>query len=231
MGAWLKEHERLFTNRLVAETAVLYDQRSAMDCELTKGLNRRHLDVGFPLFHELCQSLCNARMLFNVLYVSPDEPLTARRLAAYRQIVLPDAYSLPDSEIRMLRAWQKKGGRVVGIGKVDPRLADTEFRYGAFTELRSRLAQVGSVVAAQEVEGLGLSLHKRGRGYALHLVNYRLNAGTRAIEPIQRAEFKLGWVPKKAQFHSFPASDAQARLEENLLTVVNLGIYTIVELQ
>ena len=230
IGVWLKEHEALFTDRFAAETAVLYDQRSALDCELTKGLNRRHLDVGFPTFHELCQSLCNERMLYNVLYVSPDEPLTAKRLAGYKQLVLPDAYSLPDSEIRMLRAWQKKGGRVVAIGRVDPRLADTEFRYGAFPELKARLAQGGSIVAAQEVEGLGISLHKRGRGYALHIVNYRLNAGTRGIEKIPSAEFKLGWPPKKAQVHSFPAADAKARVEENVLTVEDLGIYTIVEL-
>jgi len=230
MGAWLKEQETLFTNRFAAETAVIYDQRSAMDCELTRGLNRRHLDVGFPLFHGLCQSLCNARMLHNVLYVSSDEPLTAKRLAAYKQIVLPDVYSLPAGEIQMLRAWQKKGGRLVAIGKVDPRLADAEFRYGAFPELKARLAQVGSVVAAKDVEGLGLSLHKKGKGYALHLVNYRLNSGTREIEKIPSASFTLGWKPKKAVVHSFPASDAKARVEGNELTVENLGIYTIVEL-
>ncbi|MEI6147810.1 MAG: alpha-amylase family protein [bacterium] len=230
MGVWMKEHETFFTNRFVAETAVLYDQRSALDCELTKGLNRRHLDVGFPLFHGLCQSLCDARMLYNVLYVSPDEPLTAKRLAAYKQIVLPDAYSLSDSEIRVIRAWQKKGGRLVGIGKVDPRLADTEFRYGEFQELKAHLAQAGSVVVAQDVEGLGLSLHKRGKGYALHMVNYRLNSGTREIEKIPRASFDLGWKPKKATVHSFPASHAKARLEGNTLTVENLGIYTVVEL-
>lgn len=231
MGAWLKEHEKLFTNRFVAETAVVFDQRSAMDCELTKGLNRRHLDVGFPLFHGLCQSLCDARMLYNVLYVSPDEPLTAKRLAAYKQLVLPDVYSLPESEIRMLRAWQKKGGRVVSVGRVDPRLADTEFRYGAFQDLNARLAQVGSVVAAQEVDGLGISLHKRGKGHALHIVNYRLNSGTREIEKIPSASFTLGWKPQKAVVHSFPACDAKARVEENVLTVENLGVYTVVELQ
>jgi hypothetical protein len=87
------------------------------------------------------------------------------------------------------------------------------------------------MVEAQEVADLGISLHKQGKGYALHLVNYRLNSGTRAIETIPRAEFKLGWKPKKAVVHSFPASDAKARLEGNVLTVENLGIYTVVELQ
>ena len=119
---------------------------------------------------------------------------------------------------------------ITGIGKVDPRLADTEFRYGEFQELKAHLAQAGSVVVAQDVEGLGLSLHKRGKGYALHMVNYRLNSGTREIEKIPRASFDLGWKPKKATVHSFPASHAKARLEGNTLTVENLGIYTVVEL-
>jgi hypothetical protein len=178
----------------------------------------------------LCQSLCDARLLYNVLYVSPDEPLTAKRLAGYKQVVLPDAYSLQENEVRMLRAWQKKGGRVVAIGKVDSRLADAEFRYGAFPELKANLAQVDSIVAAQEVADLGISLHKLAKGHALHIVNYRLNSGTRDIEKIPRAQFKLGWTPKRATVHSFPASHAKARIAGNVLSVENLGIYTIVEL-
>jgi hypothetical protein len=230
MGAWLNEHESLFTNRFVAETAVVFDQRSAMDCELTKGLNRRHLDVGFPTFHELCQSLCNARMLYNVLYVSPDEPLTAKRLAPYKQIVLPDVYSLPEREIRLIRAWQKKGGRVASIGKAAPCLADTRFTSHKFEDLKNWLQETGPMVEAQDVDGLGISLHKLGKGYALHLVNYRMNSGSRIIETIPSAKLKLGWKPKKAVVHSFPASDAKARIVGSVLTVEKLGIYTIVEL-
>ena len=40
----------------------------------------------------------------------------------------------------------------------------------------------------------------------------------------------LGWKPKKAVVHSFPASDARARLEGNTLAAENLGLYTVVEL-
>ena len=66
-----------------------------------------------------------------------------------------------------------------------------------FTSFLRLKRQVSGPVEAQEVADLGISLHKQGKGYALHLVNYRLNSGTRQIEPIPRAEFKLGWQPKK----------------------------------
>ena len=232
LGAWLKNHEALFTNQLVADTAIFYDQRSALDAELFLGGHRDAIrDAGFRAFYDVSQALSNERMLYNVLYVSPDEPLTARRLAAYKQIVLPDVYSLPESEIRLLRAWQKKGGRLVAIGKVDPRLADTRFTFHKFDDLKNRLQEVGSRVEAQEMADLGISLHKQRKGYALHLVNYRLNSGTREIEAIPSASFKLGWKPKKAMVHSFPASDAKAHLDGSVLTVENLGIYTVVELQ
>jgi hypothetical protein len=72
--------------------------------------------------------------------------------------------------------------------------------------------------------------HRRGNGYARHLVNYLLNTGSCVIETILWAEFKLGWKPGKAVVHSFPASDAQATIAGNTLTVENLGICTIVEL-
>lgn len=231
MGAWLKEREGLFTNRFVADTAVIYDQRSAFEAELSRGLNRRHLDVGFPTFHELCQSLCDARMLYNVLYVSPDEPLTAERLAEYKNLVLPDVYSLPEDELAVITDWMGQGGRVVSLGEVDPRLAQTRFSYEDISELKSRPLEAGTILHADDVDGLGIALHKReGGGYALHLVNYRLDPTSRVIEAIPLVEIKLGWKPKEAQVHSFPDSGAEAAINGNVLTVKNLGIYTIVEL-
>jgi len=230
IGAWLKERERLFTNRFPAETAVLYDQRSALECELTKGLNRRHLDFGFPLFHELCQSLCDARALYNVLYVSPDEPLTAGRLAPYRRLVLPDACGLSGAEAAVVRAWSRRGGAATAVGRTDPRLAEIARAAPDAGEVVREVRAAQALVNAQEVEGLGMSLHKLAKGYALHLVNYRLSPDTRCVEAIPRAEFRLGWKPKKATVHSFPASGAKARVEGNVLTVENLDVYTIAEL-
>jgi len=230
IGAWLKEREGLFTNAFAAETALLYDQRSALDCELTKGLNRRHLDVGFPIFHDLCQALCDARLLYNVLYVSPDEPLIAERLAPFKRLVLPDAYSLSDAEVAVVRAWCRRGGVATAIGRTDPRLADLARSVPDAGAVVQEVRAVQSLVKAPDVGGLGLSLHTIEGGYALHLLNYRLNEATRCIEPIPSATFRLGWGPAKATVHAFPASDAKARIQGNTLTVENLGLYTVVEL-
>jgi hypothetical protein len=232
MGEWLTKHEDLFTNQFVADTAILYDQRSALETELFQGGHRdAQRDAGFRTFHDLCQSLCNERMLYNVLYVSPDEPLTLERLAPYKQLVLPDVYSLPEDEIRLIREWMSQGGRAISIGKVDPRMADTRFSFQKFPDLRKWFVEAGTILDAQEVDDLGLALHKRDGGYALHLVNYRLNSNSRVIETIPRAEFTLDWCPKEVQVHSFPESGAEAFIEGNVLTVKNIGIYTIVDLQ
>ena len=197
---------------------------------LTQGLNRRHLDVGFPTFHELCQSLCDARMLYNVEYVSPDEPLTAERLSAYKNLVLPDIYSLPEGELDVIGEWMGQGGRAISLGKVDPCLAQTRFSYQDIGELKSWLLEAGTILQADEVEGLGIALHRRDGGYALHLVNYRLDPTSRVIEPIPWVGFDLNWLPQEARVHSFPACDTAACIEDDVLTVKNLGIYTIVEL-
>ena len=232
MGAWLKDHEDLFTNRFVAETALLYDQRSALDTELFGGgLLERHKEACFGTFHHLAQVLCDECILYNVLYVSPDEPPSPERLSGYRNLILPDVYSLPEGELRMIREWMNRGGRAVSLGRVDPRLAHTQFSCEDFRELKEWLLEAGTILEAEEVDGLGLALHKRDGGYALHLVNYRLNPISRVIETIPSAGFRLGWRPENVQVHSFPESGTEAAIEGNVLTVRNLGIYTVVVLE
>lgn len=232
MGEWLKKHEDLFTNHFVAETAILYDQRSALETELFLGGHQdSHREGGFRTFHDLSQTLCDQRILYNVIYVSPDEPLTPERLSDYKNLILPDAFSLPEDEILMIREWMSQGGHVISLGKVDPRMADTRFSYQKFHDLKKWIVKTGTILDAQEVSDLGLALHKRDRGYALHLVNYRLNSSSRVIETIPRAEFTLAWCPREVKVHSFPESGAEASIEGNLLTVKNIGIYTIVDLQ
>jgi len=231
LGAWLKSRDHLFTNQFVAETAVLYDQRSALDTELFQGGHRNAWrDSGFHAFHDLCQTLCTERLLYNVLYVSPDQPLTAERLADYRNLILPDVCGLPDHEVDAIKAWSARGGRARALGKVAPRLAAIPCCGEDCRELKAWLAEAGTVLEAEEVEGLGLSLHKREGGYALHLVNYRLSPISRVIEAIPSAQFRLGWRPKSVQVHTFPQAATHAALEGNVLTVRDLGIYTVVAL-
>jgi len=232
IGEWLKKHADLFTNLLVAETALLYDQRSALETELFLGGHQfAKKDGGFRTFHELCQALCDQQLLYKVIYVSPDEPLIPERLSGYRNLILPDAFSLPANEIQMIRAWMNQGGRVISLGKVNPRLECTHYNDREFRELRNWILEAGVLLEAQGVDGLGISLHQRKGGYTLHLVNYHLNSTSRVIETIPKAVFKLGWRPGQVKVYAFPESAVEASLGGDLLTIKNIGIYTIVDLQ
>lgn len=231
MGKWLKDHEFLFTNRMVAETALLYDQQSALETELFLGGHMdRTKDGGFHTFHDLCQTLCDAGILYNVIYVSPDQPLTLDQLSSYKNLILPDATSLPEDQLNMILEWKKQGGRVISLGKVDPRLADTRSSDQNFADLKQWILEAGQILEAPEAADVGIALHKHDNGYALHLVNYRLNSISRDIETIPRIEFKLGWRPREAHVHAFPESNAEAYIEGNSLIVKNIGIYTIIDL-
>jgi hypothetical protein len=231
IGEWLKKHENLFTDRLVAETALVYDQRSALETELFLGGHQfAKKDGGFRTFHELCQALCEKHILYKVIYISPDEPLTPTRLTGYKNLILADTYSLPEYETQIIRDWVNQGGRVISLGKVSPHLQDTCVNHEEINEIANWILEAGVLLQAQDVSGLGLSLHQRKDGYVLHLLNYHLNAISRVIETIPKAVFKLGWHPNEVAVHTFPESAAEAWLEGDLLTVTNIGIYTIVDL-
>ncbi len=230
MGQWLQEHEFLFTHQPVAETALVYDLRSALESELFLG---GHLERGggFRTFHELTQMLCNAHILYTVLYVSDDQPLTPERLSSYKKLILPDAFSLHDEEIAAIRSWMSQGGKIAALGKVDRKLYDTRFTYSKFVEFIQWLKEGGQILEAEDIEKIGIGLHKRAQGYTLHLVNYQLNSWSREIEPVAAMSFKLSWKPERVEVYSFPESEVAASIEGNMLHIKKLGIYTIVDLQ
>ncbi len=229
-GQWLQEHEFLFTHQPVAETALVYDLRSALESELFLG---GHLERGggFRTFHELTQMLCNAHILYTVLYVSDDQPLTPERLSSYKKLILPDAFSLHDEEIAAIRSWMSQGGKIAALGKVDRKLYDTRFTYSKFVEFIQWLKEGGQILEAEDIEKIGIGLHKRAQGYTLHLVNYQLNSWSREIEPVAAMSFKLSWKPERVEVYSFPESEVAASIEGNMLHIKKLGIYTIVDLQ
>lgn len=231
MGRWLKEREHLFTNQPVADLAVVYDLQSALETELFLG---GHLDKeregGFRTFHDLIQMLCDHHVLFNVLYVSEDQPLTADRLQEYKKLIIPDATGLTNAAIEVVREWTNQGGKTATVGKVDPKLYDFRFKYQKFAEFLDWIRASGQIIDAEDIKEIGFSLHRNGNGYLLHLVNYNLNNITREIEKIPQMQFKLSWKPQNIVVHTFPETSTQAVADENLLVVKNIGIYTIIEL-
>lgn len=168
---------------------------------------------------------------YNVIYVSEDQPLTAERLRDYTKLIIPDAFSLRGAELAALRAWVADGGQAAAVGKVVPALADLRFSYAKFAELVAWCKAGGQLVEAEDIEAIGIGLHKREHGYVLHLVNYQLNSISRAIESVPRMHFQLAWTPDRVQVHSFPECAVTATIDGNRLTLRNIGIYTVVDLQ
>lgn len=232
MGSWLKTHEQLFIPAPVADIAMVYDLRSALETELFLG---GHLDKeregGFRTFHDLAQWMCDEHVLYNVIYVSDDEPLTPDRLQGYKRLLLPDAFSLRSDEVGVIRDWTGKGGQAAAVGKVIKELADFRFAYRKLGELLAWLKDGEQIVDAEDIREIGFGLHKTDNGYALHLVNYNLNSITREIESVPRMSFTLSWTPRLMRVHSFPERETDAALEGNVLTISNLSIYTVVDLQ
>ncbi len=232
MGRWLTEHEHLFPRQPVAETALIYDLRSALETELfLGGHGDRERDGGFRTFHDLAQLLCDHHVLYNVLYVGDDEPLTGERLAGYKKLIIPDALSLPDGEVGAIEGWIAHGGKAVAVGKADRRLYGISHVYHRASAFLDWVKEGGQIVDAEDIEEIGVGLHRRGAGYVLHLVNYNLNTISREIETVPTMAFTLSWKPAQVRVHSFPASKVEATLQGEVLLVENIGIYTIVDLQ
>jgi len=236
MGGWLKEHEYLFTNSFEARTALVYHHRSALELDLERMLRMRPNENvqpfrTFPTFHDLAQSLCDGHVLFNVLFVSEDQPLTPERLEGYHTVILPDACRLSDSEADIVLDWAAVHGRAAVLGEAHPKLEGLRFDDTKPSEMRDWILQGGQPVVAEDVPQVGMSLHKTDKGYALHLVNYNFDDVRRCVEPVPAMSFKLSFQPESVRVHTFPKSDTKAQIEGDVLRLTDIGLYTVVELQ
>ncbi|MBN1449724.1 MAG: hypothetical protein JW963_01800, partial [Anaerolineales bacterium] len=212
MGDWLKAHEDLFAPDPVAETAILYDTRSAIEIEMFQGgyLDRKST-AGFRTFHDLNQMLCDNHVLANVLYVSDDQPLTPERLNSYRTLLLPDAFSLHKEEMDIIDRWLDSGGRAMTFGQSHRRFSELRSPFVKPAALLNWIKEGGQPVDILEGDHnayIGLGLHKTDQGFALHIVNYWLNDVSRTIETIPQATFKLSMTPRSVRVHTFPPSEA-----------------------
>lgn len=231
MGKWLTDHEQLFNMNPVADIAVIYDHRSALDVEMFSGnYPDQDREGGFRNFFEITQQLCNRDILYNVIYVSEDQKLTADRLKGYKKLVLPDAYSLSASEKKVIEEYAEKY-EVTALGRTDKEFFKYRFGYTKFDELVSRLTSDGSVITADKNKNIGVALHKSENGYNLHLINYNLNSSTRCIEKVDKYHIELNAEIKEAAVHSYPSDSTSVSVNGRALDIRNLDIYTIVEIK
>ena len=233
LGPWLGEHEDLITGNLEANVALIYDQRYAYETHVFQdGFNDEHRNGGFSNFFKHAQELCEAHVLYNVIYVDADEPLTAERLQGYHTVLMPDCCMLTAPEQEVIHGFAKKGGRVAALGRISPEFYMYRRPYTKYQELVEWLLEEKMPV---RVEGrqryLSVSLQKTETGHALHLLNYDVNNKSREIEEIPEATFELGFACETATPYScIDRNDVSAKLEGRKLTVKHLGVYTIIRL-
>jgi len=246
LGNFLDKREALFPRAPVADIAVIYDVSTALENQLYEPTDDTPVPVSYApdeelgevnfvvrdgqydVFFGLVQKLSDENVLYNVVYVSPDEPLTEERLAGYRTVVLPDAFAMAPETARCVNAWAHSGGRILSCGRQAPGVT------GAQTLDREALTAELSVdkglVQMDECQSIGAALHRTRAGYALHLVNYAYNEKTHRIDPLENLGMELKFAPESIRLHSFPENPLlTAELEGSRLELCHLGIYSIVE--
>ena len=253
LGPWLDEQDPLLGKHHTADIGVIYDSPSAYENSVSEpyfsgerppkpdltGVEDLGTQGGFTgqgnfgHFFRLVQDLSDRHVLYNVLFESPDEPLTAERLTGYRTIVVPDAFLMDDANAAVLNEFAARGGKLISLERRVDALQARE-AYTADTEpaLVERLAREQSYITAPESPLYGIDLRETEQGKALHLVNYNYNEDTRRIDPLQPLCFDLHFDAETAEAHCFPENpDLRVSLENGKLRVENAGIYTIIELK
>ena len=233
LGPWLTERDRLFTGKLEAKVALVYDQRYALETQLFQnGLNDEHRNGGFGNFFMHAQQLCEAHVLYDVLYVDADEPLTKERLDGFHTVILPDCCMLEAAEQQVIHDFVRDGGNALAVGRVSPEFYPYRFAYTKYQEFVDRLMQKDLMLEVKDRQRwLSVSLQKTESGHALHLLNYNVNNKTRIVEEIPEAVIRLNFPVKSVRIHNcIDQTQTTAELKGDTLTVRGLGVYSIVEL-
>lgn len=250
LGPWLQENERFFPRDPVADVGVVYDVLSAYENMLLEPegtpraparfaddeeLGRQGAFAGdgqFRTFFDFIQLLSNDNVLYNVIFESPDEPLTLGRLQGYKKIIVPEAFRIDNDNVQALLAFAKAGGEVITLGRSVPALSG--FRNVPTNETRvivKELAREKGIVSAGEIETGGVAVHRSRDSLFVHLVNYSFNSDTHRIDPID-AEFHLGFDGELGDVRSFPDNPALAiEIRHRSITVRNAGIYSVWEVK
>lgn len=230
LGCWLEEHDDLFKMDPAAELAVVYDHRSALEVELFTGnYPDPAREGGFRTFFDTTQQLCERNILYNVLYITEDDPLTAEKLRGYKKLLLPDAWSLSDTEKAVVNAFAREHG-VAAIGRIDRDLFPHRFGFTKFQELADWAIKDATFFRAEADRRVGVALHHAGDGYNLHLVNYNLNSISREIEPVPAYRVHFDKPVKEARVHSFPHGGVTVHPDGCSLEIRSLDIATVVEI-
>ncbi len=236
LGRWLKDNEELFPANPVSDTAMLYDHYVAWQEEQFDGRYRYAPGAtdereAHHNFKQLGALLGRHHQLYRVEIVSAYDPITPERLATYKNVILADCYLMPESDYRTVQAWIDAGGRALVVGKAPRALTGAEM-VASYDDPRA-LAWTKASAPQVVVDGsrdVALAVHGISDGYAMHLVNYSVNTQTKCVERVANMTFTLNFDAALAAVIPFPDDGVEATLDGHILTVRNLGLYTILKL-
>ena len=259
LGAWLDDHTDLFPKRPQADIAVVYDLNTAYeimwtepdaDAEGSSTYNKIQkvdltgveelgrqgafsADGTFPGFFKFIQDLSNEHVLYNVIYESPDEKLTAESLAGYRTVVVPDAFLMDEETVQVLNAFKEAGGELITLGRKPEGLNACKSYEKADKEvLVADLKAAPSRICLPDSDKYGVSLQETDNANILHVINYSFNEETHRIDPIEELAFTADFNTQKVEAYSFPENEKlEVCVKDGKVTAKNLGIYTILSFE
>jgi hypothetical protein len=186
---FLAEHERLFSRRTYAETAVVYSVESNFQRIAERDLFADNRDnssqaVVVP-FWQACEALSDAAQPYDVICFPEGElrpdTLAPEDLRQYRTVVLPDCHTLTAAQAQMLLAYLDAGGQVVVVGDAGTNL-DEGTRGALLGHERAVLLRPGVAFDASRLPGapqvrvaggaVALNVQRVETGAAVHLVRY-----------------------------------------------------------
>lgn len=255
LGTWLDENSSLFPKNPVADIAVIYDLPSAYEnlwtepaAKATATYNQVEkicldgveelgrqgafsCDGDFDNFFRLIQHMSDEDIVYNVIFESPDEPLSVEKISGYKQIVIPDAFKMLDSTVEILKKCQESGQEVITYGRIPQGLKpDKTYQIQAEDALINALHQQNMVIEVNSERKYGVAVHENGSGKVLHVVNYNYNEEAHKIDALPEVRMKLNYPCGKIKTIGFPENNSvKAELKNGELVLHNAGIYTVVE--
>ncbi|GAA6409711.1 hypothetical protein K040078D81_38280 [Blautia hominis] len=255
LGAWLDNNSSLFPKNPAADIAVIYDLPSAYEnlwtepslnatatynqveeisLEGVEELGRQgafSCDGDFDDFFRLIQHMSDKDIVYNVIYESPDEPLTVEKISGYKQVIIPDAFNMQESTVEILKSCQKTGVEVFTFGRIPQGLKpDKMYQTQEEDALIDMLHMQNMVIEVQSDGKYGVAVHQKDNGKVLHIVNYNYNEETHKIDTLPEVRVKLNYPCDELRIAEFPENNrAEAEIKDGEIVVRNAGIYTVIE--
>jgi hypothetical protein len=187
---FLAEHERLFSRRSYADTAVIFSvesdfQRVAQRDQFAD--NRANISRGDVIpFWQVAQTLSDAAQPYDVIFF-PDgdlrpDTITAEQLRQYRTVILPDCTFLTATQAQALEGYLDAGGRMLTLGEPGANLPEDARRRlidhagtiarNAGHEFQLVDLPIEPQVRSDQSPNIAIHIQRIDSGAAIHLIRY-----------------------------------------------------------